>query len=96
VKRQVLFGERGVARVTYEVDAAHDELGVVVEVEAGRGAQSDALYRDLIRASLIVDVKFLALGMMQQYRHKQGGEEKSIESASRTRTTSISRKRSSR
>jgi len=37
IRRPVLFGERGAERVAYEVDAVHDELGVVVEVEAGRG-----------------------------------------------------------
>jgi hypothetical protein len=40
--------------VTYEIDAAHDELGIVVEVEGGRGARSNAAYRDLVRTSLIV------------------------------------------
>lgn len=28
------------------------------------------MYRDLIRASLLVDVKFLVLGVMLEYRHK--------------------------
>ena len=30
----VLFGESGQERVAYEVDAVHDKLGIVVEVEA--------------------------------------------------------------
>ena len=54
IRRPVLFGVQGAVRVAYEVDAVHDELGVVVEVEAGRGARGNAIYRDLIRASLIV------------------------------------------
>jgi hypothetical protein len=57
VRRPILFGEQGRPRVTYEVDAVHDELGIVVEVEAGRGARGNAVYRDLIRTSLIVGVK---------------------------------------
>lgn len=39
----VLFGESRVARVTQEVDAFHRELGVLVEVEAGRGARGNAI-----------------------------------------------------
>jgi hypothetical protein len=68
--RPVLFGDEGAAQVAYNVDAVHDELGVVVEIEAGRGARGNALYRDLIRASLIVNAKFLVIGMMQTYRHQ--------------------------
>ncbi len=74
IRRPVLFGENGKERVSYEVDAIHDELGIVVEIEAGRGARGNAVYRDLIRASLIVDVKFLALGVMREYRHQNGGK----------------------
>lgn len=47
IRRPVLFGDRGAEVVSYEVDAVHDGLGVVVEVEAGRGARGNAIYRDL-------------------------------------------------
>ena len=36
--RPVLFGENGAPEVNYEIDAFHDQLGIAVEVEAGRGA----------------------------------------------------------
>lgn len=68
IARPVLFGENGASTVNYEIDAVHDSLGVVVEVEAGRGAVSNATYRNLIRASLIVDAKYLALVMPIHYR----------------------------
>ncbi|MGY1635445.1 hypothetical protein ACI78V_02180 [Geodermatophilus sp. SYSU D00742] len=80
VRRPVLFGEQGRPRVTYEVDAVHDELGIVVEVEAGRGARGNAIYRDLIRTSLIVDVNYLALGVMLEYRHLSGGRRMAVRS----------------
>ena len=76
IRRPVLFGDQGVERVAYEVDAVHDELGIVVEVEAGRGARGNATYRDLIRASLIVGAKYLALGVMLEYRHH--GKDRSV------------------
>lgn len=72
IRRPVLFGEQGIERVAYEVDAVHDELGVLVEIEAGRGAQSNAVYRDLIRASLIVGARYFVLGLMRSYRHAGG------------------------
>ncbi|MBV9870926.1 MAG: hypothetical protein JO214_09930, partial [Frankiaceae bacterium] len=74
------YGDQGKARVTYEVDAAHDVLGVVVEVEAGRGARGNAIYRDLIRASLVVNVRFLALGVMTEYRHLSKGKQQYVKS----------------
>jgi hypothetical protein len=76
----VLFGDQGKERVAWEVDAVHDKLGIVVEVEAARGARGNALYRDLIRASLLVDVKYLALGLMVSYRHKSSGRDVDVAS----------------
>ena len=76
----MLFGDRGSERVAYEVDAVHDELGVVVEAEAGRGARGNAVYRDLVRASLIVGARFLVLGVMQEYRHQSANKPISVES----------------
>ena len=74
IRRPVLFGLNGRGRVTYEVDAFHPEHGIVVEVEAGRGARGNAIYRDLIRASLIVGAKYLILGVMLEYRHQSSGK----------------------
>ncbi len=76
----VLFGDQGRERVAWEVDAVHDELGIVVEIEAGRGARGNALYRDLIRASLLVDVRYLVLGLMLSYRHKSAGRDVDVAS----------------
>jgi hypothetical protein len=70
----VLFGEQGSPRVRYDVDGVHEDLGVLLEIEAGRGARGNAVYRDLIRTSLIVDAKYLALGVMREYHHKSGGK----------------------
>lgn len=68
IVRPVLFGDQGRAEVVYEVDAVHDELGILVEIEAGRGAMSNAIERDLVRGSLIVGARYLVLGVMDQYK----------------------------
>lgn len=75
VRRPVLFGENGEPAVTYEVDAAHEEHGIVVEVEAGRGARGNAEYRDLLRTSLILDARYLALVLPITYRFKSGARD---------------------
>jgi hypothetical protein len=68
ISRPVLFGEQGRPRVAYEVDGFNAAHGIVLEVEAGRGAANNADYRDLVRTSLIVDAQYLVLAMMLEYR----------------------------
>jgi hypothetical protein len=70
IRRPVLYGPNGKEAVSYEIDAFHDELGIAVEVEAGRGALNNADYRDIIRASLILDADYLVILMPQHYRTK--------------------------
>ena len=65
--RPVLFGEMGRPLVSYEVDGFHREYRIVLEIEAGRGAANNADYRDLVRASLMVDADYLVLAMMLEY-----------------------------
>ncbi|XVX20320.1 hypothetical protein ACQP1U_00135 [Actinomycetota bacterium] len=68
IRRPVLFGDGGVAEVSYEIDAFHDGLGIAVEVEAGRGAANNADYRDIVRTSLILDADYLVLLTPVSYR----------------------------
>lgn len=68
IVRPVLYGENGVPSVSYEIDAFHDELGIAVEIEAGRGAHNNADYRDILRTSLILNADYLVLVMPIAYR----------------------------
>lgn len=68
ITRPVLFGEQGSVIVQYDVDGFHPEEQAVLEVEAGRGAASNADYRDIVRASLMVNVRYLILAVMLSYR----------------------------
>jgi hypothetical protein len=78
IRRPVLFGDNGRPAVSYEIDAFHDGEGIVVEVEAARGARGNAAYRDLVRTSLILDARYLALLLPVAYRHQSGGREVSV------------------
>lgn len=68
IRRPVLFGERGMPSVSYEIDAFHDELGIAVEIEAGRAASNNADYRNIVRTSLILDADYLAMLVPVTYR----------------------------
>lgn len=81
IRRPVLFGEVGRPVVAYDVDGFHPQHEIVLEVEAGRGAANNADYRDLIRASLMVDARYLVLAMMLHY----GGGGPAVKSYDRSR-----------
>ena len=70
--RPVFFADEGTFLRTYEIDTFQTEHGVALEVEAGRATMGNAIYRDLIQASLMVDARFLALAVPTEYRYKSG------------------------
>lgn len=69
IHRPVLFGDNGEVRVKQEIDGWHPELGIVMELESGRAWMGNAVYRDLVRASLIADARFLVVGVRQFYEY---------------------------
>lgn len=85
IQRPVLFGENGRPEVMYEIDAFHDDLGIAVEVEAGRGAKGNADYRDIVRTSLLLDANFFVLMMPITYRYKSGGRSMAAQAYSKSR-----------
>ena len=73
IPRPVLFGEGGRLAKEYKIDAYHPGHKVLLEVEAGRGAKGNAIYRDLIQMSLIVDASHAAIAVPNQYRFNVKG-----------------------
>lgn len=67
--RPVFFGDQGSYLRTYEIDAFEPTEGIALEVEAGRATMGNAIYRDLIQASLMLDARFLALAVPIEYRY---------------------------
>jgi hypothetical protein len=80
IRRPVLFGELGHEDMAYEVDAFHPGHGIALEVEAGRGARGNAVYRDLVQTSLLVDAQFLVLAVQISYHHKSSGKDIVVQS----------------
>ena len=85
LRRPVLFGELGNEDLAYEVDAFEPVDGIALEVEAGRGARGNAVYRDLIQTSLLVDARFLVLAVLLEYHHQSGGKPTIVQSYRDTR-----------
>jgi hypothetical protein len=50
------------------------------KLRQGAVPRGNTVYGDLIRTSLIVEVRYLALGVMVQYRHLSGGEPTTVRS----------------
>lgn len=82
IHRPVYFGEGGIPERKYQIDSYHPSLRIGLEVEAGRSIRGNAVYRDLIQASLIVNLDYFALAIPQRYRFKaneRGYEDKPYE-----------------
>lgn len=73
IRRPVLFGDDGQVQLAYEIDGFHDQHGIAVEVEAGRGAMNGADFRDIVRTSLLLDAEYLAMWTPITYHYKQNG-----------------------
>lgn len=73
IERPVFYGENGVPVVRYQIDAYHPGWRCGLEVEAGRSWLGNAVYRDLIQASIMVDVEHLALAVPLAYKYTNAG-----------------------
>ena len=69
ISRPVLYGDRGVTKVNYEIDGWHPDHKAVLEIESGRGWQGNAFYRDLVRTSLVQDTEYLVIGLRLSYSY---------------------------
>ena len=85
IERPVLNGDNGRSEVDYEIDAFHGKLGIAVEDEAGRGALSNAAYRDIIRTSLLLDADYFVLMMPIEYRYQSSGRVLMTKALAKTR-----------
>jgi hypothetical protein len=68
IERPVFFGENGVPAQQFQVDAYNEEYRCGLEVEAGRGWMSNAVYRDLVLAAVMVNVDHFCLAVSNTYR----------------------------
>lgn len=69
IVRPVLYGDNGKVRVKQEIDGWHPKEKAILEIESGRAWQGNAIFRDLVRASLIADADYFVLGVRQRYEY---------------------------
>lgn len=67
IKRPVFFGENARPDLQYEIDAWHPGWQAGLEIEAGRAVGGNAIYRDLIRALVMVEMDHLILAVPKSY-----------------------------
>lgn len=75
IHRPVFFGENGRAERHYEIDAYNPHERVALEVEAARATLGNAIYRDIVQISLLVDVDYAAVAVPRTYRYLSGGKQ---------------------
>lgn len=73
IDRPVFFGENGVPTLRYQIDGYHSGWRCGIEIEAGRAWMGNAVYRDLVQASVMVDVDHLCLAVPLSYKYKSNG-----------------------
>lgn len=61
--------------LNYQIDAYHPEWRCGLEIEAGRAWMGNAIYRDLIQASVMVGVDYLCLAVPLAYKYASGGRQ---------------------
>ena len=73
--RPVFFGENGAPERQYEIDAYHPQEHIALEVEAGRATMGNAIYRDIVQMSLLVDVDYAVVAVPLSYHYKSSGRD---------------------
>jgi hypothetical protein len=71
--RPVFFGENGQPERQYQIDSYHPQERIALEVEAGRSTMGNAIYRDIVQMSLLVDVDYAVVAVPVAYRYQSGG-----------------------
>jgi len=74
VERPVFFGDNGEPTLRYQIDGYHSVWRCGIEIEAGRAWMGNAVYRDLIQASVMVDLDYLCLAVPNTYRFLSSGK----------------------
>ena len=72
LSRPVLFSDLGQPDRSYDIDAYNGHEGIVMEVEAVRAIRANAIYKDLIQMSLMVEARYAVIAMPLLYKYKSG------------------------
>ena len=62
----------GGSKYSVQVDGYHKGEQCILEVEGGRGGESNAIHRDLLRTMAIEDIELLVMAVLNEYKHRNG------------------------
>ena len=71
----VLYGENNSIDKSFYADAINRELGIVVEVEAGRAVRNNQFLKDIFQACMMFDVEYLVIAVLNEYHFNSKGKE---------------------
>ena len=74
IDRPVFYGENGIPTLRYQIDAYHSDWECGLEIEAGRAWMGNAVYRDIVQACVMVQVKYLILAVPNAYKYSSSGK----------------------
>lgn len=68
----VLFGENNEVDKSFWADALNEDKKIVLEVEAGRAVRNNQFLKDIFQASMMFDIEYLVLAVLNEYRFNSG------------------------
>lgn len=72
----VLFSENDEVDKSFAADALSNDHKIVIEVEAGRAVFNNQFLKDIFQASMMCDVEYLVIAVLNEYIFKVNGVEK--------------------
>lgn len=69
----VLFGENNEVDKSFWADALSDDGKIVLEVEAGRAVRNNQFLKDIFQASMMFEVEYLVLAVLNEYHFNNKG-----------------------
>lgn len=70
----VLFGENNTVDKSFYADALSADGKIVIEVEAGRAVFNNQYLKDIFQASMMYEVEYLVLAVLNEYHFKVNGD----------------------
>lgn len=67
----VLFGLNGKLEKSFQADGIHQETGIVIEIEAGRGVTNYQFLKDIFQACMMHNVNHLVIAVRKIYRRNR-------------------------
>lgn len=72
----VLFSENDQVDKYFAADALSEDHKIVIEIEAGRAVFNNQFLKDIFQASMMYEIEYLVIAVLNDYKFKVNGVEK--------------------